>query len=83
MALARLVGKIAGAAPAGEHWSYANVGWCVLGRVIETVEGVVWEQAMPRLLEPAGLYETTWTTAESGDRVVGHEASRMAISRVV
>ena len=42
-------------APSGEHWSYANVGWCVLGRAIETVTGMVWEEAMPRLLSPAGL----------------------------
>ena len=42
-ALARLVEEIAGEAPSGEHWSYANVGWCVLGRAIETVTRLVRE----------------------------------------
>lgn len=74
-ALARLVEEIAGEAPAGGHWSYANVGWCVLGRAIETVTGAVWEAAMPRLLAPAGLSETTWTTSGVADRAVGHDAS--------
>ena len=74
-ALARLVEEIAGEEPSGEHWSYANVGWCVLGRAIETVTGTVWEEAMPRLLMSAGLSETTWTTSAVVDRVVGHDAS--------
>jgi len=74
-ALARLVEEIAREAPSGEHWSYANAGWCVLGRVIETVTGLVWEEAMPRLLAPAGLSETTWTTSAIVDRAVGHAAS--------
>ena len=74
-ALARLVEEIAGEAPSGEHWSYANAGWCVLGRTIETVTGVAWEEAMPRLLAPAGLCETTWTTSSIADRAVGHDAS--------
>ena len=75
LALARLVEEVAGEAPSGEHWSYANVGWCVLGRAIETVTGVVWEEAMPRLLTPVGLSETTWTTSAIDDRAVGHDAS--------
>ena len=74
-ALARLVEEIAGEAPSGEHWSYANAGWCVLGRTIETVTGLAWEEAMPRLLAPAGLCETTWTTSAIADRAVGHDAS--------
>jgi CubicO group peptidase (beta-lactamase class C family) len=74
-ALARLVEQIAGEAPSGEHWSYANVGWCVLGRAIETLTGMVWDEAMPRLLAPAGLHETTWSTSASIDQAVGHDAS--------
>ena len=74
-ALARLVEELAGEAPSGGHWSYANVGWCVLGRAIETVTGMVWEEAMPRLLGKAGLSETTWTTSAIVDRAVGHDAS--------
>jgi CubicO group peptidase (beta-lactamase class C family) len=74
-ALARLVEELAVHAPSGGHWSYANVGWCVLGRAIETLAGVVWEEAMPRFLAPAGLSETTWTTSAILDRAVGHDAS--------
>jgi CubicO group peptidase (beta-lactamase class C family) len=62
-ALARLVEEIAGEEPSREHWSCANVGWCVLGRAIETVTGVVWEEATPRLLMSAGLSESMWTTS--------------------
>lgn len=74
-ALARLVAEVAGQAPSGEHWSYANIGWCVLGRVIETVTGMVWERAMSRLLAQAGLTETTWTTTGVVERAVGHDPS--------
>ena len=74
-ALARLVEEIALEAPSGEHWSYANAGWCVLGRAIATVTGVAWEKGMPRLLARAGLSETTWTTSAIAERAVGHEAS--------
>jgi Beta-lactamase len=73
-ALARLVAEVAEEAPSGEHWSYANVGWCVLGRVIETVTGMIWERAMPRLLSPVGLIETTWTSA-THERAVGYDPS--------
>ena len=75
LALARLVAEVAPEAPAGEHWSYANVGWCVLGRVIETVTGAVWEQAMPRLLATAGLTDTIWTTSAPREGAVGHDQS--------
>jgi CubicO group peptidase (beta-lactamase class C family) len=39
-AVARLVAQVAGQEPSGGCWSYANAGWCVLGRPIETVSGV-------------------------------------------
>jgi CubicO group peptidase (beta-lactamase class C family) len=74
-ALARLVAELADRAPAGRHWSYANLGWCVLGRAIETVTGGAWEDAMPRLLAPVGLSGTTWTTGEDLARAVGHDES--------
>ena len=42
-ALRRLVADLgpseATAGAAGGHWSYSNAGWCVLGRVVETVTG--------------------------------------------
>ena len=44
-ALSRLVVEAATAGPAGDFWSYTNVGWCVLGRVIETAAAAGWEDA--------------------------------------
>ena len=38
------------AVPAATFWSYTNVGWCVLGRVIETATDASWEDAMRRHL---------------------------------
>jgi CubicO group peptidase (beta-lactamase class C family) len=78
LALSRLVEEIAAEAPSGEHWSYANAGWCVLGRAIETVTGLVWEDAMPGLLAPAGLTATAWTARTASamvDRATGHNTS--------
>lgn len=74
-ALTRLVTAVAAGMPSEAQWSYSNVGWCVLGRVIETVTGDVWDKAMPRLLAPVGLSETTWTTSDTANRAVGYHAS--------
>ena len=49
-ALSRLVADAAGGGRAGGFWSYSNLGWCVLGRVIETASGTCWEDAMRRYL---------------------------------
>jgi CubicO group peptidase (beta-lactamase class C family) len=74
-ALSRLAADVATAEPAGDAWSYSNVGWCLLGRVIETATGYVWEEAMQRhLFDEAGMRATTF----SGDavrerRAFGHE----------
>jgi CubicO group peptidase (beta-lactamase class C family) len=73
-ALARLV---ADAAPDGgclPCWSYTNVGWCLLGRMVETVTGAVWEDAMSHHLAGAGLRETTFG-AGAPRRVAGHEVT--------
>ena len=43
-------------------WSYTNVGWCLLGRVIETATGAAWEDAMRRHLAGMGMRETTFAT---------------------
>lgn len=74
-ALARLVEEVAAQASCPGHWSYANVGWCLLGRAIESVTGGSWERAMPELLSGAGLCETQWS-ATATDRAVGHDVSR-------
>ena len=50
------------AVPAATFWSYTNVGWCVLGRVIETATDAAWEDAMRRHLAGAGMRETTFAT---------------------
>jgi CubicO group peptidase (beta-lactamase class C family) len=74
-ALERLVADAAPSAPAAGFWSYSNVGWCVLGRVIETVAGVSWEDAMQRhLFRPAGMSDTACVTGgTSTRRAMGHE----------
>jgi CubicO group peptidase (beta-lactamase class C family) len=76
-ALARLVADAAASAPAGDFWSYTNVGWCVLGRVIETATGAAWEDAMRRhLFDRAGMRETAFVTRRvPSRRAAGHEVT--------
>ncbi len=43
----------------GDMWSYCNAGFVVLGRIIETITGMTWDEALrTRLLEPAALHDT-------------------------
>ena len=74
-ALARLASDVGSDLRAAGFWSYTNVGWCLLGRVIETATGMSWEGAMRRhLFEPTRMSGTSFATeAESGSRVLGHE----------
>ena len=74
-ALARLVGDAASEPASAAPWSYANLGWCVVGRAIETVTGAGWEHAMRRhLLDPAGMRATDFATGEAPvQRVTGHD----------
>jgi CubicO group peptidase (beta-lactamase class C family) len=76
-ALARLVADAAASGPADDAWSYTNLGWCALGRVIETVAGAVWEEAMRQhLFGPAGMTETAFATGPAAARrATGHEIS--------
>src|SRR6185437_14933346 len=56
-ALARFVAGAASEPPSGPTWSYSNLGWCVLGRVIES----------------AGMRETAFATgAGPVRRATGH-----------
>ena len=73
-ALAGLVAELAAAAPTGSFWSYSNTGWCVLGRVIETVCRTTWEAAMRRLLfDPVGMTATTFEQSPDAlPRAAGH-----------
>ncbi len=75
-ALSRLASDVAAAVPAPGFWSYTNVGWCLAGRMIETVTGVTWEEAMRSQLDDAGMRETTFAgDPASKRRVTGHEVT--------
>ena len=53
-ALARFAARVAAEEPTPVPWSYTNAGYALAGRVIETVTGNVWEEAMrAELFEPA------------------------------
>lgn len=61
--------------PPLDFWSYSNVGWCVLGRAVETSTGVSWDAAMPRLLG-THMNNTSFTTGfRMSERVSGHEVT--------
>ncbi len=76
-ALSRLAADVAAGAPMAGFWSYTNVGWCLLGRVIETAADAVWEDAMRHhLFERAGMRETTFANdAAMQRRASGHEVT--------
>ena len=73
--LSRLVADATAGGRAGNVWSYTNVGWCVLGRVVENATGAVWEDAMRRqLLDRAGMSGTAFLTGGATERRArGHE----------
>jgi CubicO group peptidase (beta-lactamase class C family) len=53
------LGEAAQILPMGATWSYCNSGWSLLGRVIEVVTGLTWDEAMKqRLFAPLGLTHT-------------------------
>jgi CubicO group peptidase (beta-lactamase class C family) len=83
-ALSRLVADIPAAAPSGDFWSYTNVGWCVLGRVIETATDSAWEDAMRRhLFDGAGMSRTTFATGSGPERrATGHNVTAGGASPV-
>jgi CubicO group peptidase (beta-lactamase class C family) len=75
-ALARHIANVADAKPAAPYWSYSNLGWSVVGRVIETVAGQTWEQAMrDELFDPFDLDETTFVPAEGVPCASGHDVA--------
>jgi CubicO group peptidase (beta-lactamase class C family) len=75
--LSRLATELGAGVPAGDFWSYTNVGWCLLGRVIETATGASWEDAMRgRLFESTGMSGTTFATeGDTKARVSGHKVT--------
>ncbi|GAA1941981.1 serine hydrolase [Nocardioides hwasunensis] len=72
----RLLGGAGQNHPVGVTWSYCNSGYSVLGRIIEELTGLTWDQAMrERLFEPLAL-EHTATLAEDvlmHAAAVGHD----------
>jgi CubicO group peptidase (beta-lactamase class C family) len=74
-ALSKFAAKVADEEPTSVAWSYTNAGWSVLGRVIETVTGSVWEEAMRlTLISPTEMLETTFATEPGSEaRVLGHQ----------
>lgn len=72
-ALSRMAADTANAGPRMGFWSYTNAGWNLLGRAIEGVTGLVWEDAMARWLAEPGLPETSFGTAsDHRRRASGH-----------
>jgi CubicO group peptidase (beta-lactamase class C family) len=74
-AVSRLAAKAATGEQTPPCWSYTNAGWCLLGRAIETLTGLAWEEAMQiNLLAPAGMDDTTFATKPGAEpRASGHE----------
>lgn len=72
--LSRFAAEIAAGVPTAGLWSYTNAGWCLLGRAIETITGLTWEEAMrDNILHPLGMGQTTFATQSSaGLRASGH-----------
>jgi CubicO group peptidase (beta-lactamase class C family) len=52
--------------PLGATWSYCNSGYVIAGRVIETVTGTTWDEAVrTRLIGPLGLRHTSTLPEEA------------------
>jgi CubicO group peptidase (beta-lactamase class C family) len=73
--LSRFAAQIAAVEPRANFWSYTNAGWCVLGRAIETLTGLTWEEAMDaHLFVPLGMDRTTFAIGPVAEpRASGHE----------
>jgi CubicO group peptidase (beta-lactamase class C family) len=90
-ALARYVAKMAELAliaPPGARASYSQAGYCLAGRVIETVTGLTYEQAVASLVfEPLGLSHSLFAPGDVITRrfAVGHnlgEDGTLSIARL-
>jgi len=74
-ALTRCATRIGAEPPTSRFWSYSNMGWALLGRVIEAVTGLSWEEATQRyVLDPIGMEQTTVAlTGQAEKRATGHQ----------
>ena len=80
-ALARLVADLPRDERASRFWSYSNVGWCVLGRVIETVTGQPFEEAIDCFLDDLGM-RATEAAGTAATRARGHAVTGTTIAPV-
>jgi CubicO group peptidase (beta-lactamase class C family) len=73
--LARVAAAMAAGEPSPPIWSYSNAGWCLVGRALEVITGLTWEDVVQtHLIEPFELSQTTFTTRSGGvPQVSGHE----------
>ena len=80
-ALTRFVEQLSTGDPTPPVWSYSNAGWCVLGRVLETLTGFAWEDAMRvALFEPLEMEQTTFVgAAPNVPRAAGHETTARGV----
>jgi CubicO group peptidase (beta-lactamase class C family) len=72
--LTDLVADLAEHEGTAAFWSYANAGWCTAGRVLETVTGLPWNEALRTVvLAPLGLGEATFAAEPVNEpRAAGH-----------
>jgi CubicO group peptidase (beta-lactamase class C family) len=75
--LARYAARVAALEPSTAGWSYANAGWCVLGRALERLCGCPWEEALrSQVFERAGMDATGFDAGTpEGARVAGHRVA--------
>jgi CubicO group peptidase (beta-lactamase class C family) len=75
--LARCAAMIGRDRPTKVFWSYSNLGWVLLGRVIENLTQVTWEEATQRhVLDPLAMDQTTFAlTPVAEPRATGHRVT--------
>jgi CubicO group peptidase (beta-lactamase class C family) len=75
--LARCAAMIDPKSPTKMFWSYSNLGWVLLGRAIENLTRVTWEEATQRYaLDPLAMNQTTFALAPVAEpRATGHRVT--------
>ncbi|MDP9868877.1 MULTISPECIES: serine hydrolase domain-containing protein [Streptosporangium] len=64
--LVALLGKVPQLSPPGAIWSYNNAGYVILGRVVEVMRGLPYNQALrAHLIGPLGLTHTATSADEA------------------
>jgi CubicO group peptidase (beta-lactamase class C family) len=72
--LSRFAAAVAAETPTEAFWSYTNAGWSLLGRALEVLTGLTFEQALEETaFEPFGLSQTTFVGRPAAEpRAGGH-----------